>query len=46
MNITMNKYDKDGNKLQEADPGFTTDAKLTVKMWDFDSQYITNSTVT
>ena len=38
----QNKYDKDGNKLQEADPGFTTKTKFIVKMWDFDSLYTTH----
>ena len=39
MKVTMHKYDKDGKKIQNADPGFTSNHKILSTLMNFDSVY-------
>ena len=39
MEIIMHKRDKEGNIVQEADPGFTSNTNTSLHMWNFDELY-------
>ena len=42
MKVKMVKMDKDGNMLEEAHPGFTSNHKISATLLNFDSVYSTN----
>ena len=39
VKVTMHKMDRDGNTIQDATPGFTTNPRIQQTMWDFDQDY-------
>ena len=39
VKVTMHKMDRDGDTIQVATPGFTTNPRIQQTMWDFDQDY-------
>ena len=42
LKVKMMKTDKDGNKLEEAHPGFTSNHKISATLFDFNNDYSTH----